>query len=89
MAGAMFKRIDGENCSMNKIVHFIGFDGDGFSAAVKVWGAQILFTSFSIKEALGISTSTTIQLFLGERLSLLLTLSGLTKTTTDIERGAV
>ena len=24
-----------KNCSMNKIVHFIGFDGDGFSAAVK------------------------------------------------------
>ena len=23
------QRIDGENCSMNKIVHFIGFDGDG------------------------------------------------------------
>ena len=53
----------------------------------KSGGAQILSTSFSTKEALGISTLTPIQLSLGERLNLLLTLSGLTKTTTDIEKG--
>ena len=49
----MFKRIDGENCSMNKIVHFIGFDGDGFSAAVKVWGRPDFIHKFFDKRSLG------------------------------------
>ena len=53
MAGAMFKRIDGENCSMNKIVHFIGFDGDGFSAAVEVWGRPDFIHKFFDKRSLG------------------------------------
>ena len=37
---------------MNKIVHFIGFDGDGFSAAVKVWGRPDFIHKFD-KRSLG------------------------------------
>ena len=67
---------------------FIGFDGDGFAAAVKVFDHPDFIHKFFDKEALGISTSTTIQLSSGEKLNLLLTLFGLIKTTIDIEKGA-
>lgn len=37
----------------NKIVHFIGFDGDGFAAAVKVFGHPDFIHKFFDKRSLG------------------------------------
>ena len=88
MAGAMFKKIDGENCSMNKIVHFIGFDGNGFSAAVKVWGRPDFIHKFFDKRSLGDIDFDNDTVVFGRKTKLTPhTLSGLTKTTTDIEKG--
>ena len=46
------KKFTGEKMK-NKIVHFIGFDGDGFAAAVKVFGHPDFIHKFFDRRSLG------------------------------------